>query len=360
MAESLAEPLLPPEADGEDVEAPVPAQPACEPAPDARQDSAGEEEAELLGAAERSASRSSPLRLRLRRLLLSEEDELAQYARLAVFHACLLLGYGVVRVAVAWHWPDDAKSVDDGAAVAGDLAALAQLGLGVAYLNGVHTAARFAWLAGRPQYLLLYLAVLCCFGGFNQIPGLQVSLADVGEWGATAWVVMPAALLLCGAIIVWHLVAVRRLPLRPRLSYIASRLAVYSLFALRYLIERTKSPGRHGWTHLHLHHYYLGFLLAVWGRFDHPLSAGLLAVGCGLMVQGIGAYHAAPLFSLTVEGSVAQAEAAGCVFLTLDANSSGLECLWAAPAGNSTWGVQTCPYFLDRGASLAPPNCSAL
>lgn len=246
------------------------------------------------------------------------------------------------------------------ALVAGDLAALAQLGLGVAYLNGLHTPARFSWLAGRPQYLLLYVIVLCCFGGFNQISGLQVSLADVGEWKVTAWVLMPAALLLGAALIIWHLLAVRRLPPRPRLAYLASRIAVYALFALRYLIERTKSPGRMGWTHLHLHHYYLGFLLAIWGRFDHPLSAGLLAVGCGLMVQGIGAYHAANLFSLTGAGSVAEAEAAGCVFFTLNATSRGLECEWAAPAGNSSWGVQTCPFYLDVGATLLPPNCTSL
>lgn len=116
---SLSEPLLPAEADpadGDDVEA-NDTQRACDlGAPDTHPELDREEEAELLGAAARSSGRSAPLRARLRTVLLSDEDELAQYARLAVFQSCLLLGYGVVRVAVAWHWPDDAKSTDDGCA----------------------------------------------------------------------------------------------------------------------------------------------------------------------------------------------------------------------------------------------------
>lgn len=40
----------------------------------------------------------------------------------------------------------------------------------------------------------------------RQIPGLQVSLADIPEWGPLAWVVLPSALAAGAAVAGWHAV----------------------------------------------------------------------------------------------------------------------------------------------------------
>ena len=49
--------------------------------------------------------------------------------------------------------------------------------------------------------------------------------------------------------------------------------------------------------HIHLHHLYLGWGLALWADVNEPLSAVTLAVGAGIFVQGVGAYSFAPVFS---------------------------------------------------------------
>lgn len=41
-----------------------------------------------------------------------------------------------------------------------------------------------------------------------------------------------------------------------------------------------------------------GWSLALWAELNHPLSAVTLAVGCGIFVQGIGAYSFAPVFQV--------------------------------------------------------------
>ena len=179
-------------------------------------------------------------------------------------------------------WP--ARS--DGGTVAGDLYHILVMGTVLAYLTGLHTAARFRWLWRRPQYAAVFLGTCPVFAAIGLIPGLQVSLATIAQWGPLAWIVMLCCAFAILGVVAWHARhALRALPRRERLAYLASRLAVCFAFFGMWFLYKVSRPGRKGLEEMHLHHWAIGFLIAIWGAFNHPLSATLLAVGTGIFVQ---------------------------------------------------------------------------
>ena len=46
----------------------------------------------------------------------------------------------------------------------------------------------------------------------------------------------------------------------------------------------------------HIHHFYLGWSIALFAEFNHPLSAITLAISMGVFTQGVGVYGFASLF----------------------------------------------------------------
>jgi hypothetical protein len=232
----------------------------------------------------------------------------------------------------------------DGALVTADLFQLFQMGALLAWLTGLLQQARFAWFRKRPIYAVVFLGTGPVFAGIGEIPGLQVSLATVDSWGPLAWVVMLAAAAVFAAVVRWHaLHALRRLSRRDRAAYLASRLVVHAFFFALWAVMRLLPVGRAGYEATHLHHFFIGFLLALWGCFNHPLSATLLAIGAGIFVQGISAYHWAWIFYVTPAGSAASATAAGCV--TFTGNASDVACSWHAEKkqNDSRWSFIMCP-----------------
>jgi hypothetical protein len=61
-----------------------------------------------------------------------------------------------------------------------------------------------------------------------------------------------------------------------------------------YMIHSEKNEG--GRAKLHLHHYFISWMLSLNACFNHRLSAGFLAITTGIFVQGISAYSAASMF----------------------------------------------------------------
>jgi hypothetical protein len=315
-----------------------------------------------------------------------DDDALSQYARLAACEALLLAGYGVTRLCVRLGLPDDANTGcaarrgrplthtrsarafphdvsdakllhnmrprSDGGIVASDLYQLLQMGALLAWLSGLTTRARFAWFRSRPLYALVFLCTGPVFAAIGEAPGLQVSLATVGSWGAAAWLVMLAALGVIIAVVAWHARhAARVLSRRDRIAYLASRAAVHVFFVAIWALMRLSGVGRAHFEATHLHHFFIGFLLALWGAFNHPLSATLLAIGAGIFVQGIGAYHYTWLFYVTPLGSMQRAKDAGC--FTFRGNASEVGCAWSMHT-NQTWGLIMCPLDVPTDVTERP------
>ena len=243
----------------------------------------------------------------------------------------------------------------DGGQQAADVFQLVTLGTVLTWLTGLTRSTRFAYFRARPLYALVFVATGPVFAALGEVPGLQVSLATVGAWGGLAWCVMLAALAAICVVVWWHARhAARVLPYRARLAYLASRSALMLLIFVLWLIMRASPVGRRHFEATHIHHWLIGFLLASWGSFNHPISATLLAVGAGIFVQGIGAYGYAWLFYATPEGQWANALAAGCV--RYRGNASFVSCDWTA--GNAShWGLIMCP--LDGSRDELAGTCKA-
>ena len=294
-------------------------------------------------------------------LLFHDTDTLSQYARVALVEALLLAGYGVTRLATLTGLPDDAWTRPaDGALVATDFSSLLQLGVLLAWLTGLHTAQRFAWLCNRPLFLAVFLCTCPVYSALNEVPGLQVSLVNVQSWGPVAWVTMLAVAAVVAWIVIWHMhYSSSCIAPRDGIAYVSSRVIVILFSLAQWLLMKASAPGRSHEERFHMHHFYIGFLVAIWGSFNHPLSATLLAIGASIMVQGIAAYHAAALFETTNAGRIAAAHRAGCATLVMN-NSSATHatCVFDAEELrlNTTWGVWACPAFYSGKAPLV--NCT--
>jgi hypothetical protein len=252
-------------------------------------------------------------------------------------------------------------SIPDGGQLACDVFQLLMLGAVLAWLTGLTRSERFAYFRKRPVYALVFVGTGPVFAAIGEVPGLQISLANVGDWGGLAWSVMLLALSAVGVVVFWHARhATRVLTHRPRLAYLASRSALVLLILVLWLVMTASPDGRKHYEATHLHHWLIGFMLAAWGAFNHPLSATLLVVGAGIFVQGIGAFGFAWLFYTTPAGQWANAVAAGCV--QFRGNASYISCAWTTAGDASSWGVLMCPLGAARGeleggcaAADAPP-----
>ena len=47
---------------------------------------------------------------------------------------------------------------------------------------------------------------------------------------------------------------------------------------------------------VHIHHYYLGWSIALFAEFNHPISAVTLAIAMGVFAEGVGVYGFASMF----------------------------------------------------------------
>jgi len=284
------------------------------------------------------------------------DDALARYARLAVLLSLSLAGYVFARFLALVGLPPDAWTGEwDGGTVAADLWQLALLTCLLAALTDLTASARYAWFAQRPAYLLLFFATLPTFAGLGMLPGLQVSLGDVSEWGLPAWVAMLHALGLSAFLVFWHARhAVRELQPRERTAYLASRAALHAAWLSLWLVVRLSASGLRRDVHFHLHHTFIGLLLASWAAFNARPSAALLAIGAALMVGGVASYHYAWISYYTTEGAERANAAAGCV--TWAGNATSVDCRWRGDSSLGNWSIIACP---QRWASDRPTGTCA-
>jgi hypothetical protein len=296
----------------------------------------------------------------LAKLLLVDSDTLGQYARVFAVECLLLIGYLVTRLTALTGVPSDAASSTDGGLVASDFGQLLQLGAVLAWLTDVHLPQRFSWLCSRPLLLALYFSTLPVYSLLNEVPGLQVSLSTIPQWGPVAWVTMLSAGAALTWAVVWHVRYSASLPQRLGIAYIACRAGIVAFFLFQWLLMRASAPGRLHEERYHLHHYWIGFLVAIWGCFNHPTSAVVLTIGAAVMTQGIAAYHAAALFEATTAGRMAAARRAGCVTMTVngsEAVDTHAVCLFSASARDTQWGLWACPAYFTGDTA---PNVTCL
>ncbi|PSC71850.1 hypothetical protein C2E20_4784 [Micractinium conductrix] len=114
--------------------------------------------------------------------------------------------------------------------------------------------------------------------------------------------------------------------------YLLPRLVVLAFFAA-WLVALPTS----GAYALHLHHYALGFAIAIFAAFNHPVSGLVLALATAVFVQGGAAYGFDPMFEATgVNGT-------GCISVSSPPTGQMTCAFWSAQpfdigfCSNSSW-----------------------
>mmetsp|Transcript_60681 Transcript_60681/g.166630 ORF Transcript_60681/g.166630 Transcript_60681/m.166630 type:complete len:531 (-) Transcript_60681:200-1792(-) len=73
-------------------------------------------------------------------------------------------------------------------------------------------------------------------------------------------------------------------------AYAGARLGVCLFYSYYILLMLTES-------NFHMHHWWVGWVLSLFGSFQHPISLAYLAITLGVFVQGIGAYSGDAIFA---------------------------------------------------------------
>jgi hypothetical protein len=138
---------------------------------------------------------------------------------------------------------------------------------------------------------MLSIAVSAGFSSLSSVPGLQVDLSDFGAWTSFSWAVAA-----CGVTILCSLVASQLVTAFFTLSrgafgaYVGGLGGIGVVYALACGLAADSYSAARDVRQPHLHHHYIGIMLAACARFDRLHSGALLAVGVALLTQGVGAY----------------------------------------------------------------------
>lgn len=151
------------------------------------------------------------------------------------------------------------------------------------------------WKAGRMEYLkkhfywLLPVAVATSpiFSLISQIPNSFSLSSSEGKVMPAGIVELVVVCIVFIALLCWHFL---RCPRQDLPLYLMQRLGVGALVGVCALLV-VASGGQ-----LRVHHYFLGFYLGLFAKFNHPVSTCVLAVCVGLFIQGISAYNPVGLF----------------------------------------------------------------
>ncbi len=175
-----------------------------------------------------------------------------------------------------------------------------------------------------------------------------MSLSNLGAWGGSAWAAIGVGGAFVAVVLAWHAAHAWRTLSRPACAaYLASRLAPFVFYGIAVGSAARSYADGHELRSAHLHHLYLAWAFAAWGRFNHYASGVTLAVAAGIFVQGVAAYGFDPL---VVE--------AGCKNMKLpEGMARGIAlaagCKWDSSLVGSFVRVRVCP---GDAAALAQSN----
>eukprot|EP00927_Polykrikos_kofoidii_P086799 TRINITY_DN9832_c0_g2_i1.p1 TRINITY_DN9832_c0_g2~~TRINITY_DN9832_c0_g2_i1.p1 ORF type:complete len:387 (-),score=45.47 TRINITY_DN9832_c0_g2_i1:163-1323(-) len=224
-----------------------------------------------------------------------------QYLALAFWFLLLLTQAAFTRWVCHLGIPRDCKAHLDPVKLVHNVHLLIAYGFVVAVLTDLQQPERFGYLFSFREYpyrgvsfVVVFFLASPVFGSLDLVPFLkQVSLVTDGSHSLlnnSLLVVLFAGFL---ALALWHFWwAYRCNPLPGFVAYSVSRLLLWCVYVAYFVVA-----ARDLTITFHMHHYLVGFLLAILAEFNHPVSLLLLSIGSGVMVQGIAAYDADPLLN---------------------------------------------------------------
>lgn len=170
----------------------------------------------------------------------------------------------------------------------------------IAVLTGINHRDRFRYLFDFSKeswfrgiwFIGVFMLTSPVFGSLDLIPALsRLSLTTGGHQSILFNILIVLLVLGAAALIGLHIAwaFMYNSPIAGT-TYIVSRAVVWLVYII-YFVE----ANNHWWLQFHLHHFMIGYMIAILAEFNHPISVLLLAIGSGIFVQGLAAYAADPL-----------------------------------------------------------------
>ena len=165
------------------------------------------------------------------------------------------------------------------------------------FVELIDVSLRWRYLLRRPWFFMLFFGSSLGYGLISMIPGLDSAITDDSTYSVAFVVVLSSALVIVIGILVWHVFHAKATLRSSRdfISFIFFRLIAVAIMSLAYYMIHSERT-RNGRAKLHLHHYFIAWLLSLITAFNHPLSISSLAISSSIFVQGISAYSAASMF----------------------------------------------------------------
>lgn len=170
----------------------------------------------------------------------------------------------------------------------------------IAVLTGINRRDRFRYLFDFSRescfrgiwFIGVFMLTSLVFGSLDLIPALSRFSLTTGGHQSILFSILIALLVLGAAALIGLHIAWAFMYNSPiaGATYIASRAIVWVVYII-YFVQ----ANRKWWLQFHLHHFMIGYMIAILAEFNHPISVLLLAIGSGIFVQGLAAYAADPL-----------------------------------------------------------------
>jgi hypothetical protein len=167
------------------------------------------------------------------------------------------------------------------------------------YTDLLDVPSRWDYILKDGYFIFIFLASNLLFSIVTSIPGFDEGFSeDSHDSLFFLFVIFTVAVWVCYTII-WHVVYSKKvIPIfKEFLSFWLFRLGTFGVLGITYyVIHSDKSRPEPDGAKLHLHHYFVAWLISLIASFNHRISTTVLAITSGIFVQGISVYSAASMF----------------------------------------------------------------
>ena len=167
------------------------------------------------------------------------------------------------------------------------------------FVELIDSESRWAFLMSDAKFVSVFLITGPFFSILSTLPGFDESVGEDSSSLSPFFIVVLC--LTCLALVYfiwWHVVHSKR-TFRTTYDFGAFWLfrgATLAILALLYHLIHADHPTIDGPARLHIHHYFVAWIVSTIAAFNHRISSFFLAVTTGIFVQGISVYSAASMF----------------------------------------------------------------
>jgi hypothetical protein len=147
------------------------------------------------------------------------------------------------------------------------------------------------------RFIMTYLISGIMYTLISGIASIDEAVTEDSEYTWPFLITVAVVGLVVSGVISWHVMHAKRVSRTEfeYLFYIGVRIVLLFALAAAYHIIRSETTPD-GPAKLHLHHYFIAWVLSLVALFDHPVSLTFLAITSGVFVQGVSVYSAASMF----------------------------------------------------------------